>query len=95
VFAHFKRRDDGDVPVFPIDPPPGENRDKEFHLDIRINSCQKRSMKYPRGGNMDLIHHTKEVYEDFFQSAHQDGALDAKTKKLIHLALVLAMRCEP
>ena len=29
---------------------------------------------------MDLIHHTKEVYEDFFQSAHQDGALDAKTK---------------
>lgn len=44
---------------------------------------------------MDLIHRTKEVYEDFFQSAHQDGALDAKTKKLIHLALVLAMRCEP
>ena len=29
---------------------------------------------------MDLIHHTKEVYQDFFQSAHQDGALDAKTK---------------
>ena len=44
---------------------------------------------------MDLIRHTKEVYTDFFQSAHQDGALDAKTKKLIHLALVLAMRCEP
>ena len=44
---------------------------------------------------MDLIHHNKEVYEDFFQSAHRDGVLDAKTKKLIHFALVLAMRCEP
>jgi alkylhydroperoxidase/carboxymuconolactone decarboxylase family protein YurZ len=44
---------------------------------------------------MDLIQHTKEVYDSFFQSAHQDGALSAKTKKLIHLALVLAMRCEP
>jgi alkylhydroperoxidase/carboxymuconolactone decarboxylase family protein YurZ len=44
---------------------------------------------------MDLIRHTKEVYEDFFQSAHKVGALDAKTKKLIHLSLVLAMRCEP
>ena len=44
---------------------------------------------------MDLVHHTKEVYTDFFQSAHQEGALDAKTKELIHIALVLAMRCEP
>lgn len=44
---------------------------------------------------MELIRHTKEVYDDFFQSAHRDGALDAKTKRLIHLALVLAMRCEP
>ena len=43
---------------------------------------------------MNLVHDTKEMYDNFFQSAHQDGALDAKTKKLIHLALVLAMRCE-
>jgi alkylhydroperoxidase/carboxymuconolactone decarboxylase family protein YurZ len=48
-----------------------------------------------RGGKMDLVHHTKEVYTDFFQSAHREGALDAKTKELIHIALVLAMRCEP
>ena len=47
------------------------------------------------GLKMDLIRHTKEVCEEFYQSAHRDGALDAKTKKLIHLALVLAMRCEP
>jgi alkylhydroperoxidase/carboxymuconolactone decarboxylase family protein YurZ len=44
---------------------------------------------------MDLIQHTKEIYDDFFKSAHRDGTLSAKTKKLIHLALVLAMRCEP
>jgi len=44
---------------------------------------------------MELIKHTREVYDDFFQSARKDGALDAKTKRLIHLALVLAMRCEP
>lgn len=44
---------------------------------------------------MERIQRTKKAYEDFFQGAHQDGALDAKTKKLIHLALVLAMRCEP
>jgi alkylhydroperoxidase/carboxymuconolactone decarboxylase family protein YurZ len=44
---------------------------------------------------MALIHHTKEGFKDFFQSAHQAGALDAKTKELIHIALVLAMRCEP
>jgi len=44
---------------------------------------------------MDLIQQTKEAYDHFFQGAHQDGALSAKTKRLIHLALVLAMRCEP
>ncbi len=44
---------------------------------------------------MDLTKHTQEAFVDFFQSAHQDGALDAKTKKLMHIALVLAMRCEP
>ncbi len=44
---------------------------------------------------MDPIRHTKEVFDNFFQSAHREGALDAKTKELIHIALVLAMRCEP
>ncbi|MHB1005842.1 MAG: carboxymuconolactone decarboxylase family protein [Chloroflexota bacterium] len=32
---------------------------------------------------------------DFFNSAHAEGALDAKTKELMHIALVLALRCEP
>ena len=45
--------------------------------------------------SMDLIKHTTDAYADFFKSAHQGGALDAKTKMLMHLALTLAMRCEP
>lgn len=37
-------------------------------------------------------------YEDFaqyFKKTHAEGALDAKTKELMHLALVLAYHCEP
>ena len=60
-------------------------------LENRIgNDDDNRRIK-----KMDLIQHTKEAYDNFFESAHQDGALSAKTKKLIHIALVLAMRCEP
>lgn len=32
---------------------------------------------------------------EFFEAAHEAGALDAKTKELMHLALVLALGCEP
>lgn len=34
-------------------------------------------------------------YSDFYKEAHAAGALDAKTKELMHLALVLALHCEP
>ena len=34
-------------------------------------------------------------YSDFFKETHAAGALDAKTKELMHLALVLALHCEP
>jgi alkylhydroperoxidase/carboxymuconolactone decarboxylase family protein YurZ len=34
-------------------------------------------------------------YESYFKEAHAGGALDAKTKELMHLALVLALHCEP
>jgi alkylhydroperoxidase/carboxymuconolactone decarboxylase family protein YurZ len=34
-------------------------------------------------------------YAAYFKEVHEGGALDAKTKELIHLALVLAMHCEP
>ena len=32
---------------------------------------------------------------DYFKETHDAGALDAKTKELMHLALVLALHCEP
>lgn len=34
-------------------------------------------------------------YTQYFNETHAGGALDAKTKELIHLALVLALHCEP
>ena len=37
---------------------------------------------------------TEAKLHDFFESAHAPGALDAKTKELLHIALLLALRCE-
>ena len=34
-------------------------------------------------------------YFDFFKETHAAGGLDTKTKELMHLALVLAVHCEP
>lgn len=34
-------------------------------------------------------------YGEYFKETHEGGAIDAKTKELIHLALVLALHCEP
>ncbi|MBX5468187.1 MAG: hypothetical protein K6U14_11960 [Firmicutes bacterium] len=34
-------------------------------------------------------------FQQYFAEAHESGALDAKTKELMHLALVLAYHCEP
>jgi len=41
------------------------------------------------------VEHTYSKFRSFFDAAHADGALDAKTKELIHLAVVLALHCEP
>jgi alkylhydroperoxidase/carboxymuconolactone decarboxylase family protein YurZ len=38
---------------------------------------------------------SRKSYRDFFKEAHAEGALDGKTKELMHLALVLALHCEP
>jgi alkylhydroperoxidase/carboxymuconolactone decarboxylase family protein YurZ len=38
---------------------------------------------------------SRKTYSDYFEEAHAAGALDAKTKELMHLALVLALHCEP
>jgi len=34
-------------------------------------------------------------YASYFKETHTAGVLDAKTKELMHLALVLALHCEP
>ena len=43
----------------------------------------------------NLVHENLEKFQHFFKSAHSEGVLDEKTKQLMHIALVLAMRCEP
>ncbi len=42
-----------------------------------------------------LADEVKNLFGQYFAAAHKEGALDAKTKELMHLVLVLAMRCEP
>lgn len=34
-------------------------------------------------------------FAQFYEGAHRGGVLDEKTKRLMHLALVLAFKCEP
>ncbi len=43
---------------------------------------------------MSLSKNTQNKFRAFFDSAHESGALDEKTKELIHIAVVLALRCE-
>jgi alkylhydroperoxidase/carboxymuconolactone decarboxylase family protein YurZ len=38
---------------------------------------------------------SRKSYAEYFEETHAAGALDAKTKELMHLALVLALHCEP
>jgi alkylhydroperoxidase/carboxymuconolactone decarboxylase family protein YurZ len=38
---------------------------------------------------------SRKSYAEYFKETHVAGALDAKTKELMHLALVLALHCEP
>jgi alkylhydroperoxidase/carboxymuconolactone decarboxylase family protein YurZ len=38
---------------------------------------------------------SRKSYAEYFKESHAPGALDAKTKELMHLALVLALHCEP
>ena len=38
---------------------------------------------------------SRKSYAEYFKETHVAGALDVKTKELMHLALVLALHCEP
>ena len=35
------------------------------------------------------------AFREYFRASHEAGALDEKTKWLIHLAVTLALKCEP
>ena len=38
---------------------------------------------------------SSERFRAFYDSTHTAGKLDAKTKELIHIAVALALHCEP
>ncbi|MDP9379251.1 MAG: carboxymuconolactone decarboxylase family protein [Chloroflexota bacterium] len=38
---------------------------------------------------------TYQKFREFYDAAHAPGALDKKTKELIHLVVALALGCEP
>lgn len=44
---------------------------------------------------MSLSERTHEHYRAFQRSAHEAGALDVKTKELIHLCVAITVGCEP
>lgn len=41
------------------------------------------------------VNETLEKFKSYFDEAHKAGVLDEKTKELIHIAVVLALHCEP
>ena len=52
----------------------------------RIMRKEMIGMTTARNGRVKFV--------DYFESVHEAGALDAKTKELLHIAVVLALRCE-
>lgn len=62
--------------------------------------CQCRNGIRSKRGDTRLSepsHHlvTQQKFRELYDSAHAPGALDAKTKELIHIAVALAQHCEP
>jgi len=47
------------------------------------------------GEPMSDSQETYQKFREFFDAAHADGVLDAKTKELIHITVALALGCEP
>lgn len=37
---------------------------------------------------------TKQAYLQYYKTSHEEGCLNAKTKELIHIAALLATKCE-
>ena len=44
---------------------------------------------------MRLPDETDKAFRAFYQAAHEPGTLDAQTKILIHLAVAMALGCDP
>lgn len=41
------------------------------------------------------VDETQAAFQRFYDAAHAPGALDAQTRTLIHLAVAMALGCEP
>jgi alkylhydroperoxidase/carboxymuconolactone decarboxylase family protein YurZ len=44
---------------------------------------------------MQLPDETDRAFRSFYDAAHQTGVLDRQTKILIHLAVAMALGCDP
>jgi alkylhydroperoxidase/carboxymuconolactone decarboxylase family protein YurZ len=44
---------------------------------------------------MQLPDATDKAFRAFYDAAHQPGALSAETKTLMHLAVAMALGCDP
>jgi alkylhydroperoxidase/carboxymuconolactone decarboxylase family protein YurZ len=44
---------------------------------------------------MQLPDETDKAFRGFYQSAHEPGVLGSETKILIHLAVAMALGCDP
>jgi len=61
-----------------------------------MNCCGGERDADPRpGGEADQVRQTQQKYHEFLKSAGAPGALDARTKKAIAIALSVLARCEP
>ena len=61
-----------------------------------MNCCgSERDAGPSPAGEGDQVRQTQQKYVDFLKSANAPGALDARTKKAIAIALSVLARCEP
>ena len=67
-----------------------------FEEARRMNCCgSERDAGPSPAGEGDQVRQTQQKYVDFLKSANAPGALDARTKKAIAIALSVLARCEP
>lgn len=67
----------------------------EEYSEAMRHVAAERDAFWTRSETTMSVEETYAKFREFFDAAHAPGALDAKTKELIHLAVVLAQHCEP